>query len=101
MLEREYFTEAEAKARVGKRIRTQVSWSGVPKDTTGEVIQADEGAYGWTVAIQWDLPVEPKQVSTGEAGGAPFVMIRGGKPLVDWFSKDEYERYLVELEEDQ
>jgi hypothetical protein len=42
------------------------------------VIQADPGEGGYTLAIQWDLP--------GRA-----------KPLVDWFTKSEYEQFLVEI----
>jgi len=98
--ERAYFTPAGAQAKVGRRIRTLVAWSGVPKATTGSVIRADEGANGWTIAIQWDLPTEPRQVGIGEVDGAPYVVITGGKPLVDWFSRNEYERYLEELEDD-
>lgn len=95
---REYFTKPEAETLVGTRIRTLVAWSGVPRDTTGEVVSADDGAHGWTVAIQWDLATDPLRIEAGQVKGAAFVMVSGGKPLVDWFTKDEYERYLEELD---
>ena len=88
-----YFKKAEAEALQGNRIRSMVEFSGVPKDTTGTITGADKtgryaagafmrpgkaGPEGYTVAIQWDLPER-------------------GKPLVDWFSKTEFERYLQTL----
>lgn len=110
MVERRYFSQQEAEAKVGRRIRTLVTWSGVPKDTTGEVIRADPAGQAKTpleepvdtfdVAIQWDLPRDPVQIGAGEVEGEPFIAITGGKPLVDWFTKDEYEQYLVELSEE-
>jgi len=100
MTDREYFTQAEAEALVGKRITTRVAWSGVPRWTTGEVIQADKGYQGWTVAIQWDLPRDPLQVGAGHVAGEPFLMVSGGKPLVDWFSRNEYLETLEELPDD-
>jgi hypothetical protein len=108
MIERKYFTKEEAKAKVGRRIITRVPWSGVPEGTEGDVTRADESGYtkppfgeakkAYNVAIQWDLPREPLQVATGQVEDEPFLAISGGKPLVDWFSKDEYEQYLEELE---
>lgn len=107
MIERKYFTQEEAETKVGQRIKTLVAWSGVPEGTRGDVIQADragqskppfeEAVEVYNVAVQWDLPREPLQVGTGQVEGEPFLAISGGKPLVDWFSKDEYDEYLEEL----
>ena len=111
MIEREYFTQEEAEAKVGHRIRTRVAWSGVPEGTTGAVVRADPAGpskppFGevvdtFYVAIQWELPREPLQIRQGVIGDEPVLMITGGKPLLDWFSKDEYERYLDELDDEQ
>lgn len=108
MLEK-FFTKTEAEAMVGKKIRTLVEFSGVPRGTSGRVIRADaagrvQPAFGKTVdvydlAIQWDVPTEPPAVMRGEAGGEPFLCIRSGKPLVDWFTREEFERFLLEEEE--
>jgi hypothetical protein len=77
----EYFTRVEAEVRVGRRIRTLVAFSGVPRGTTGTVIGADPaGDDGWSLAIRWDIPGRTRM-------------------LVDWFSRDEYERYLEEIRE--
>ena len=102
------FTKDEAERRVGRRIRTLVGFSGVPKGTTGTVIRADSAgrvkvgdriAEEFDLAVQWDLPaVGPQVIGAGDIGGYPFVTIRGGKPIVDWFTKDEYERYLTEID---
>jgi hypothetical protein len=108
MVEREYFSREEAEAKVGRRIRTRVAWSGVPEGTTGAVVKADPAGTSkplfeaavetFDVAIQWDLPREPLQIRQGLIEGEGVLMITGGKPLVDWFTKSEYECYLEELE---
>ncbi|MCZ7625095.1 MAG: hypothetical protein M5R38_04025 [Candidatus Methylomirabilis sp.] len=79
MSNRMLFDERAAFAKVGRRIKSLVEFSGVPKGTHGEVTRADQSGKGYTVAIQWELPE------------------RIGKPLVDWFTRDEYERYLEEV----
>ncbi|MBC8252402.1 MAG: hypothetical protein H8E35_00040 [Ardenticatenia bacterium] len=38
----EYFTPAEAAAKVGKRIRTKIAFSGIPIRTTGTVLNPDD-----------------------------------------------------------
>ncbi len=112
MKEQEYFSFGEAHAKVGRRIKTLAEWSGVPKDTTGQVISADpagqvkppfgEAQDVFDVAIQWNLP-HPKPwaelVYPGEALTEPYIHIRTGNSLVDWFTKSEYEQYLEELDE--
>jgi hypothetical protein len=94
MAERAYFTEDQACTLVGKRIKTLVAWSGVPARCTGQVTRADPGRDGWTVAITWELPRDPVQVGVGQVGGEPFLFVSGGKPLTDWFSRDEFERWI-------
>ena len=108
---RQYFTQAEAAAKVGGRIQTRVDFSGVPRGTTGRVVSADEAgwakpAFGkeeevYDVAIQWELPrPEPSADLVIPVDAEPYLYIQTGKPLVDWFTKDEYERYLDELPAD-
>jgi hypothetical protein len=124
-----HFTQAEAEAKVGKRIQTRVDFSGVPKGSTGTVISIDPAGTArvrdtaqkiYDVAIQWDgktiqkalaeLTNRLEQVDENEntieryaqreqlldeADWLLFIDI--DKPLVDWFTKDEYEQYLEEL----
>ena len=108
---RQYFTQAEAAAKVGGRIQTRVDFSGVPRGTTGRVVSADEAGWAkrpfgreeevYDVAIQWELPrPEPSADLVIPVGAEPYLYIQTGKPLVDWFTKDEYERYLDELPTD-
>jgi hypothetical protein len=33
-------------------------------------------------------------VGVGQVGGEPFLFVSGGKPLTDWFSRDEFERWI-------
>lgn len=75
-----YFSHKEAESLIGKRIRTNMEFAGVPKGTGGFVVRADRSASDdkYDVGIQWELPNELK-------------------PLVDWFSRDEYYRFLEEI----
>lgn len=73
-----YFTQAEAVALVGRRVRTRVAFSGVAEGTTARVTRADPGRAGWTVGITWDLEDH-------------------GRPVTDWFSRAEYEKFIEEL----
>ncbi len=75
------FSYQEASSKIGKNVVCLRDFSGVPEGTKGTVTGADKmGRYPeeWDVKIQWDLP--------GRLN-----------PLVDWFTKGEYERYLKEV----
>ena len=64
-----------ARSKIGQRIATRVDFSEeVPRYTTGTVVSA--GGLD-TVAVQWDIPANQR-------------------PLLDWFTRDEYERFLSE-----
>jgi hypothetical protein len=62
------------------KIRTDYEFSGVPRGTIGTVIDTQKDDMGniTEYAIQWDLP-RPK-------------------PLVDWFTADEFVDYLQVIE---
>lgn len=77
---RNYFSGKAARALIGRCVRTLVEFSGVPTGTIGKVIRADPTADvdNYNVGIEWDMP-------------------HRHKPLVDWFSRDEYDRFLEEL----
>lgn len=75
---RERFSAEEAQGKVGRMVRSLVEFSGVPKGTTGRVVAVYEvGRDRFSVDVEWNLPER-------------------AKPLRDGFSKDEYERFLVE-----
>jgi hypothetical protein len=74
---RNYFSGEAARALIGRGIRTLVEFSGVPTGTTGKVIRADPTAD----ADSYNVGIESHR----------------HKPLVDWFSCDEYHRFLEEL----
>lgn len=74
-----FFKKSTALSKIGRQIITLVAFSGVPKHTAGQVVRADKSNNGYTVVIQWTLPQRRTQ------------------PLVDWFTKNEYQQYLEEL----
>ena len=65
--------------KVGRRIRTNIAWAGVPRGTEGKVIGLD----GSLLMVEWKLP--------GKLNGTLV------KPLVDWFTQEEYEKYLEDV----
>ncbi len=107
--ERKYFTQAEAQSKVGKTIKSLVEFAGVPQGTSGNVISADQAGFTkppfgqatevYDVAIQWHL-LQPERSAELVTTGADesYIEIHTNKPLVDWFTKDEYEKYLEEVE---
>ena len=98
----------EAEAKLNRRIRTRVEFSAVPAGTRGHVVSADRASGeendageivpAYNIAVQWHMtrPVAAAELVFPTAA-EPYLELRSGKPLVDWFSKDEYERYLYEL----
>jgi len=77
MSEREYFTKQEAQYKVGKTIQAKIELASVPEGTVGIVLQPTDSLV--SLPIQWELPD------------------RLNHPLIDWFSKQDYERFLIEL----
>lgn len=92
------YTEEEATALVGRLVKTTVPFSGVPSGTTGRVVRADQVGRGkWDVVIQWNLPRDPPSITEGVVGDEHVTFVKTGRPLEDWFTRAEYQRYLVEL----
>jgi hypothetical protein len=76
-------------ANVGRFVRSNVDFAGVPKGTRG-VIDED---YGTGVIVAWDLPDRPLPAGYREWDGRAAYC--AGTPLRDGFDK---ERELVYLE---
>jgi hypothetical protein len=91
------FTQAEAEAKVGKTVRSLAQFSGVPKGTTGRVVAADDLGQGFDAVIEWNIPQPPPSALETEIAGTPVTIINAGQPLRDWFTKEEYQKYLEEL----
>jgi hypothetical protein len=72
------FTRAEARAKVGTRVRTRVAFAGVPEGAIGTITGADRVIDGYDVEVAW--------------GG-----VGRRTPWVDWLTKAEYEACFVEL----
>jgi hypothetical protein len=70
------FTSAEAKSKIGKRVRVTREYSTVPLGTIGTVIGVHPQHKG-VLVVQWDLP----PTMSG--------------PVQGWFGKTKFEKYLV------
>lgn len=72
------FSREEAQVKLGRRVRAVVGVEGVPTGTFGCVMQLDEiEKDGFEVIVEW------------------YVLI-DGKRQHDWFSKEKYERFLID-----
>ena len=72
------FSREEAQAKLGRRVRALVGVDGVPTGTFGCVMQLDEiKKNNFEVIIEWYVLVD-------------------GKRQHDWFSKEHYERCLID-----
>jgi hypothetical protein len=72
------FTRDEAQEKLGRRVRSVVSLDEIPAGTCGTVMQTDEIEQGeFELIIEWDA--RP-----------------ANKLQADWFTKEQYEAYLIE-----
>jgi len=75
----QYFSESEAAEKIGKSVRSLRDFSDIPTGTTGTVLRSYKHSNGEIgIDIQWNLPGRRT-------------------PLIDGFSKDEYNQFLVEV----
>jgi hypothetical protein len=97
-VQRDRFTRKEAKAKVGLRVRSLRDFSGVPRDTQGVVVEADHMGEGhYDLVTEWELPREQPSAFSFSVGGEPVMLVNTGKPLRDWFTRDEFENYLASV----
>ena len=73
-----FFTRAEAQAKIGTRVRGRVTLAGVPRGATGTIIRVDRVIDGYDVEVAWVWPGRRT-------------------PWIDWFTRAEYEACLIEL----
>ena len=74
----ERFTREEAEGKLGHRVRSGIELNGILAGAAGRVMEIDEiEKNGFDLIIEWDSRI-------------------GGKFQHDWFSKDRYERCLID-----
>ena len=72
------FTGDEAREKLKHKVRSRVEFAGIPKGTTGRVVELHELGHGqFDVVIEWDKNFN-------------------NKPLRDRFAKNTYESLLTE-----
>ena len=72
------FTSDEAREKLNHKVRSRVEFAGIPKGTTGRVVELHEIGNGqFDVVIEWDKNFN-------------------NKPLRDRFAKNTYESDLME-----
>jgi hypothetical protein len=87
-----HFTRKEAVEKQGVMVQTRVAIFEIPKGTCGTVVHFATTDDGYSVAIAWQFtPDRPHDHDRNADLDAP------PDTIIDWFTKNEYERYLTEL----
>jgi hypothetical protein len=87
-----HFTRAEAAEKQGLMVQTHVAIFDIPKGTCGTVVHAAMTDDGYSVAVAWHVTPDRPHDSHVDTDLAP-----SSDTILDWFTKNEYERYLTEL----
>jgi len=75
------FGKKEAESKLGTKVRSRIAIDGIPAGVAGHVMQLDEiERNGFDLIVEWSILVQ-------------------GKRQHNWFSRDEYERLIDEIEE--
>ena len=93
-MERTYFTDAEARTELGSIVEALADFPSVPKGSKGIVVKVKRYAKGKCAAlVEWDLLRESSFVAAMVLDGSVNFLKRS-KPVIDEFSKSEYEMLL-------
>jgi hypothetical protein len=87
-----HFTREEAVEKQGVMVQTHVSIFEIPKGTCGKVVHFATTDDGYSVAIAWQFTPDRPPDHDRDADLDP-----PPDTIIDWFTKNEYERYLTEL----
>jgi hypothetical protein len=89
----DHFTRGEAAEKLGVIVQTTVPIFEVPRGTQGIVVHcAKTDDDGYSVAIVWQRAPDRPHEHAPDADTT-----ESADPLIDWFAKSEYERYLIEI----
>ena len=89
----DHFTRAEAAEKQGVIVQTTVPIFEVPRGTYGRVVHcAKTDDDGYAVAVVWQRAPDRPYEHAPDADTTP-----PADPIMDWFTKGEYERYLREI----
>jgi hypothetical protein len=93
MIGREWFSQAEAQAKLGQVVWALVDGHRIRKGTCGRVLYARLQGHGYQLGVTWKVSPLPFGLTMLER--PPFVVV-GRTPALDWLRKDQYRRYLGE-----
>lgn len=83
-MKRKEFTREEAEEKIGKHVTTNVDFVGIPRETLGRVVRAENTLDGSFAVVRWDISSSRK--------------LRPRRwPYEDWFSKKQYDEFLGEI----
>ena len=97
-MERTYFTEAEARMKIGNMVEALSDFPSVPKGSKSTVVKVKRYTNdNWVAVVEWDLP---RQTSVIEAMviDTSLNFQNRSKPITDQFCKSEYETLVRALQ---
>lgn len=90
----EYFSEIEAKEKIGRVVETLETYKLMPRGSGGTVIDASSFGNGrWIVGVKWDVTTQEKSYEL--EGG--IVTIDNRHSSVSWYSKTAYLAFFQEV----
>lgn len=97
-MERIYFTDAEARKKVGDIVEALADFPSVSKGSKGTVVKVKRYAKDKSAAlVEWDLPRQSLFIAAIVLD-ASVNFLKREKPVADEFSKSEYEVLLRVLQ---
>ena len=90
-----FFSESEARSRVGSRVEAVRDFPSVPAGTPGKVVRARKlDSDRWVVRVEWRLP-RKASVYFATIANLSLNYLKQSEPVTDEFNKDELERLLI------
>lgn len=90
-----FFTESEAQSRMGELVESRWDFPSVPAGTTGRVAGTRKvDADGWVLRVEWAIPRKRSHYFASVVN-VSFNFQTEPAPVIDEFSKDEFQRLVV------
>ncbi len=97
-MEMTYFTQKEAKQRIGNHVEALFNFPSVPTRSKGIVTKAKLlDNKKWVVRVKWNLPTNSSLIMA-QFGEISINFIKKSKIVTDEFCKSEYYQLLKENE---
>jgi hypothetical protein len=97
-MERTYFTEAEARKKIGNIVEALSDFPSVPKGSRGTVVKVSPYTTDkWVAVVEWNLPKETSVIDA-MVFDVSLNFLKRSRPVTDQFCRSEYETLVQVLQ---